>query len=82
MRFISGQLITDISDAEVIQEGQDMAEFARLAEKYRHHDGEECPDSKCLVCEGIGWIVNGQSDIADAHYNRNRDYALDNGMVF
>ncbi len=78
----SAQILDNLLEREEIRESSDMVEFVRLAEKYRHHDAEECPARACLVCEGIGWIVNGQSDIADAHYARNYDHALDNGMVF
>lgn len=77
MHTHKGQLILDGGDAPSIQEGYDQAEFVRLAAKYMHHDGYSCSDENCLICEGIGTILNGQDQLAEAEYEKNREHSED-----
>lgn len=71
-------LVIEDTDSEPIQEGHDQVEFVRLANKYMHHDPYTCTEAACIVCEGLGLIMNGQDDIAHAEQEKNRDHALDN----
>lgn len=69
-------LVDELDEAMSESQHYDFLRLSRL-ESIKHHDPYECPDERCILCEALGNIINGQDDINHAYHEKNREYGED-----